>query len=91
MKRQNILELAVFVLLVGAGVSLRIRLHDIPNFAPVAAMALFAGYFFRSWLVALCVPLAVMAISDTVIGGHDWRRMAVVYGMLAAPVALRTW
>lgn len=91
MKRQTVFEVVLFTLLVAAGVSLRISLQDIPNFAPVAAMALFAGYCFRSWLVAIALPLAVMSLSDIVIGGHDWRMMAVVYGMLAAPVALRPW
>lgn len=90
MKRQHFVEGMLFVLLVSAGVQTRIWLQDLPNFAPVAALALFAGYFFRSWLLALCLPLSVMAISDMVIGGYDWRMMAVVYSMLAVPVAFRT-
>jgi len=89
-KRQHLLEGVLFVLLVFVGAQVRILLQDLPNFAPVAALALFAGYFFRSWLLALCLPLSVMAISDLVIGGYDWRMMAVVYGMLAVPVAFRT-
>ncbi len=31
-----------------------------------------------------------MAISDLSIGGYDWRMMALVYAMLAAPVAFRS-
>ena len=76
--------------LIGVGAGLRVLLRDLPNFAPVAALALFAGYYFRSLLPALCVPLGVMALSDLVLGGYDPRMMAVVYGMLALPVFLRS-
>lgn len=85
-------EAAVFVLLVSGGVALRWACQDLPNFAPVAAMALFAGYFFRSALLALLVPLSVMAVSDWgFAGGYHWTVMAPVYGMLALPVLLRGW
>jgi len=76
-------------LLVAAGALARISFRELPNFAPIAAMALFAGYFFRSQLVALLVPLTAMTLSDTVIGGYEWQMMIVVYGMLALPVAFR--
>jgi len=89
-KRQHLVEGVLFVLLVLVGAQTRIWLQDLPNFAPVAGLALFAGYFFRSWLLALCLPLSVMAISDLSIGGYDWRMMAVVYSMLAVPVAFRS-
>ncbi len=84
-------EAAAFVVLVGAGVALRLACRDLPNFAPVAALALFAGYYFRSALLALCVPLSVMALSDWFLGGYSWYMMGLVYGMLAMPVALRGW
>jgi hypothetical protein len=76
--------------LIAAGTMARLAFRDLPNFAPVAALALFAGYYFRSAWIALCVPLGVMAASDLVLGGYHPLMMAVVYGMLAAPVALRT-
>jgi hypothetical protein len=84
-------EAAAFAVLVGSGVALRMAGHALPNFAPVAALALFAGYFFRSALVALCVPLTVMAISDWFLGGYHWGVMVLVYGMLMFPVLLRGW
>ncbi|MHB8970851.1 MAG: DUF6580 family putative transport protein [Pirellulaceae bacterium] len=84
-------EAGAFVLLVGSGAALRLTCHELPNFAPVAAMALFAGYFFRSALMAACVPLAVMAISDWFLGGYHWGVMALVYGTLTFPVLLRGW
>jgi hypothetical protein len=79
----------IFAGLVIAGAGSRVFFRDLPNFAPIAAMALFAGYFFRSAWVALAVPLAAMLASDAVIGGYEWQTMLVVYGMLALPVAFR--
>ncbi len=89
MKRQNLAEGVVLVALISLGALFRILFRDLPNFAPVAGLALFAGYYFRSWSLALCVPLGVMTLSDLVLGGYEWQMMALVYGMLAAPVLLR--
>ena len=89
MKRRTILEAVVFLLLVSFGIALRVHLQYLPNFAPVAALALCAGYFFRSYGVAICAPLAIMLVSDFFIGGYNWYVMIVVYAMLALPVALR--
>lgn len=95
MNRRDVSELAIFGGLVLAGSLARVSLSDWPNFAPVAAIALFAGYFFRSRAVALLVPLAVMGISDFFIGSYDWHMMALVYGALMLPVfargILRRW
>lgn len=88
-KREWLPEAGLFVALVTLGVGLRLYFQDLPNFAPVAALALFSGYWFRGWLTALCVPLAVMAISDCFIGGYAWQVTVVVYASLALPVALR--
>ncbi len=51
-----------------------------PNFAPVAALALFAGSFCHSRKLALFIPLIAMLISDWMIGFHSL--MLVVYGCL---------
>lgn len=95
MNRRTKIELAVFCGLVLAGSLTRVLLSDLPNFAPVAALALFAGYFFRSRAVALIVPLTVMGISDFFIGSYDWQIMMLVYGALMLPVfasgLLRRW
>lgn len=90
-ERAWLTDALTFTVLVGSGVALRLACRDLPNFAPVAAMALFAGYFFRSSILALLVPLSVMAISDWFLGGYQWGMMALVYGMLALPVAFRSW
>lgn len=89
--RRGVNDLLVFTAMVAAGAGVRLVCRDLPNFAPVAALALFAGYYFRSALLAISVPLAVMAISDWFLGGYGWYMMALVYGMLAFPVLLRGW
>ncbi|HUE71744.1 MAG TPA: DUF6580 family putative transport protein [Pirellulaceae bacterium] len=88
MQRATI-EISVFLLLVAAGATSRVLFRELPNFAPIAAMALFAGYFFRRSSVAMLVPLSAMLISDCFLGFYEWPLMAVVYAMLTLPVALR--
>jgi hypothetical protein len=88
-KSDTIVRLSVFGGLVAAGAVSRIWFHELPNFAPIAAMALFSGYYFRSAKVAVLVPLLAMSLSDLVIGSYDWQVMAVVYAALALPVAFR--
>jgi hypothetical protein len=99
--RTNWLVPVVGLALVAMGVVVRLSLRDIPNFAPVAALGLFAGYLFATLggtrgkyaprFVSLLVPLAIMAISDLVIGGYDARIMAVVYASLAFPALVGQW
>ena len=89
MKRDTLVRLTIFTGLVAAGALSRVYFRELPNFAPIAAMALFSGYFFRSAKVAVLVPLLAMALSDLVIGGYEWQMMVVVYGALALPVAFR--
>jgi hypothetical protein len=82
-------DAALFVLLVTAGVASRVLFREVPNFAPIAALSLFASYFFRpSWLAPL-VPLLALVIGDWFIGFYDLRLMIVVYATLTLPVALR--
>jgi hypothetical protein len=90
MNRSNRMNAMVFVGLVGLGVLSRF-LGVAPNFAAVSAIALFAGFFFSSRLVAVCVPVCAMLISDGVVGWYDGRVMAVVYASLLIPVLMRGW
>lgn len=55
--------------LVLIGILLRFLPHA-PNFTPVAAIALFGGAYL-SRKRALAIPLALMVISDLIIGIHD--------------------
>lgn len=79
-------DVVVWSLLVASGVALRFGFEHIPNFAPVAAIALFAGYYFRHRVLAIAAPLAVMLITDWQIGGYHPLMMAAVYVGLALPV-----
>lgn len=56
-----------------------------PNATAAAAAALFAGFFFRSMLLAVAAPIAAMLVSDALLGGYHTGIMATVYASLAAP------
>jgi hypothetical protein len=73
--------------LVALGVAGRLLPHW-PNFTPVVALAVFAAYAFRTSLLAWVVPVAVMAISNAIIGTYEWGVMASVYGALLLAVAI---
>ena len=89
MKRNVWTELAVLMVLVGGCVLARL-VDPAANVAPVAAAALFGGFWFsRRYLAVLC-PLAAMAASDALIGGYNWGTMTVVYAAMAFPVVWRT-
>jgi hypothetical protein len=60
-----------------------------PNFAPVAAMALFGGACFADKRLAFAVPLAAMFLSDLVLGFGPLTPF--VYGSFAATVCLGFW
>ncbi len=79
----------VFVLLLAVGIAGRLLPHP-PNFTPVAAAALFAGYFFARRGVAILVPLVIMASSDVVLGIYQLPILLTVYGAFLVPVVLRS-
>lgn len=85
MQRSPILNTLVFVLLVAIGAGSRF-VDAAPNFAAVAAVALFAGFFFASRALACAVPVAAMLISDAFIGRSNLWEPAVVYACLCLPV-----
>lgn len=90
--KRAISEVCVFVAVVLAGVEVRLVCEDVPNFAPVAALALWAGYFFRRAAVAAAVPFSVMLLSDWRLERfYDWPMMLTVYAALALPVLFRGW
>lgn len=66
----------------------RLSPHE-PNFSPVAAVALFAGFLFsRRWL-AVATPLGAMLLSDASLGRYETGVMIAVYASLVAPVLFR--
>ena len=57
-----------------------------PNFAPVAAMAMFGGAYFADKRLALLIPIAIMLISDIFLGFHS--TLMAVYLSFAAMVGI---
>ena len=89
---------AVFFALVMAGALVRVVFHDsfnLPNFSPVAAISLFAGYYFSSAGLGLLIAPTIMLLSDCYIGFYSLPLMGTVYGMLTLPVVagkfLKNW
>lgn len=66
------------IILIGVCVALRLLPHS-PNVAPVTAFALFAGYVW-GWRTSMVATLAVVALSDVVLGFYEWQVVAAVYG-----------
>lgn len=78
----------VIVGLVIAAAMLRIIPHP-PNFAPVAAMALFAGAHLADKRIAFLLPLVAMGLSDIVIGFHDGILLVYVCMCIAVAIGIR--
>jgi hypothetical protein len=85
-KRSVVVPASVFLILALCGSFWRVTMEELPNFAPVAALAIFAGYYFRSLLVAACLPVTVMLASNYFVGGYEVRSMLVVNLSLTLPV-----
>jgi hypothetical protein len=81
------LDLLLVVFLIGFDVAARLLPH-VPGFWPFAASALFAGRMIRTPVLALVVPIAALALSNTMLPGDDWRIIAVVYAAIALPALL---
>ena len=78
----------ILTLMIFAAAFVRLIPHP-PNFAPIAAMALFGGAYFNKKWAAFLVPIAAMFITDLIIGFHEtmWAvylsfALIVVIGML---------
>lgn len=78
MKSVKSIELFLALVLILAGFSLRLLPHP-PNFAPIAALALFSGVFLPPKL-AMSVPLAAMLASDLFLGFYEPLVGVMVYG-----------
>jgi len=66
MQKNEARPLAIGLIILGA----LIRVTQNLNFAPVGAIALFAGARLRGWR-AYALPLALMAITDPLLGGYS--------------------
>jgi len=68
----------VLVLLISVLAFLRVFIQ-IPNVAPIAAIALFAGTYFKRKKLAFLFPITILLISDIFIGFYDFALMLGVY------------
>lgn len=76
MKKQTKIFIIVLTLVVFA-VVVRLLPHP-PNFAPIAAIAIFGAlYLPRKWAVVL--PIGAMIVSDAIIGFYSWKILLAVY------------
>ncbi|MFA6304226.1 MAG: DUF6580 family putative transport protein [Patescibacteria group bacterium] len=79
MKKIHVIIL--IVVLAALGIYLRLSPHP-ANFAPIGAIALFAGvYLPKKW--AIILPLGIMLLTDLFLGFYEWQTMLTVYGCLA--------
>jgi hypothetical protein len=83
MSKRSIL---VAISLVGLCVLVRV-FQFIPNVAPVGAVAIFSGFYFRNRFAYL-VPAVAMFLGDLMIGFYNLWVMAAVYGSFLVAVAI---
>lgn len=79
-------DLTVFTLLIGIGVAGR---WGQPEwcFTPIAAAAIFAGWYFSRLAAALLVPIAMLAVSDVLLPAYNSAAvMVIIYGVMTLPV-----
>jgi len=88
-KKGKIIEFLIAVIFVLIGVGLRLLPH-VPNFTPIAAIALFGGVYLGRKM-ALLLPLLAMVISDIFIGYYQLGVMASVYASFLICVLLGFW
>jgi len=75
-------KIIISIILVSLGVACRLLPHAW-NFAPVAAIALFAGFYLgRNYAIGL--PIITMLLGDIFIGFYEWPMMLTVYACYAA-------
>lgn len=85
----------VFLALVTLGVVTRLIPYYTPveswNLNAVAAIAVFSGFYFRNWMVALVAAALPMLVGDAIIQKYDMRMMALIHASQLLPVFLGPW
>jgi hypothetical protein len=75
----------ILLVLIAIGVISRYVLVDIPNFKPVAAIVMFAAFWFRSYWVAGLSLVLMMLVSNTGLDHCPWQvTVGVVSGLVVA-------
>ena len=91
LSEQNLKELSFFVLLLAIGVAGRWA-SPAWNFTPLAAVTIFGGFLFRRTLVAILLPVTILAVSDLFLPVHDnLGVMITVHAMMIVPLMLGRW
>ena len=68
--RDSLRDIIVLIVLVAIGVFGRWA-QPVWSFSPIAAVTIFAGFYFSRWPIAAMVPVASLAISDQLLPAHD--------------------
>ena len=63
----------------------------IPNFTPIAAIALFGGAYFTKKGTAFLIPLAALAITNFFLPVMDWMTAFAVYGSFILSGVIGMW
>jgi len=77
----------IYYILIIIGFLTRFMPHPM-NFTAVGAIALFSGYYFKDKRIAFAVPMAIMLLSDWIIGFYQWQLLMSVYLSFAFVVLL---
>jgi hypothetical protein len=89
--RDNLRDLSVFLLLTAIGVVGRWVQPDW-HFTPLMAVTVLGGFYFRSLLAAVLLPVGILTISDLALNAHDSVAVHVsVYLMMIVPLVLGRW
>lgn len=88
-KKIQSIKIIIAIILILIGIGFRFLPHS-PNFSPIAAIAIFAGFYF-SKKIAFTLPLLIMIISDVFIGYYGISIMLAVYGSFLFCVVLGFW
>ena len=87
MQSSNLGRVVLVAGLVVLAVVGRILAESVPNFTPVAAVALFTGFCVRRRGLAILVPVLAMLVADRLyFGFYEPGIMLVVYAALAIPI-----
>ena len=73
MKKKNLKSnkyILIFSLIIVTALS-NILLTNIPNFSPIASVALFSGFYLSNKKLALLIPIVCILVSDYFVGFHS--------------------
>ncbi len=85
-RQRNLQDLLVFALLVAIGVAGRWG-QPAWEFTPTAAAAIFAGLYFSRVMIAVLVPISILAVSDLILPAYDSIPvMIATYAVMIVPV-----